>query len=92
MKGLIFEFSFGQINSAKGEKRLFSRDAFEHAARQAKSVKLLPRKDRMRLAQQYDHILRETPALTRKDLAGRLGITPARLNQILGLLMGGRGR
>lgn len=92
-KGLLFEFPFGQLDAAKGEKRLLPQEMLDQAAGLAISpIERRARLDRIGLARQYDRLLRETPGLTRKDLAGRLGITSARLNQILGLLKGGPGR
>ncbi len=92
-KGLLFEFPFGSINAAKGEKHLLPQETIDQAAHMTTfTIRARLGKDRLRLARHYDQLLRETPALTRKGLAGRLGITSARLNQILGLLKGGRGR
>lgn len=91
--GLLFEFAFGSINAAKGEKHLIPQETIDQAARVTPfTIRARFGKDRLRLALHYDQLLRETPALTRKGLAGRLGITSARLNQILGLLKGGHGR
>ncbi len=92
-KGLLFEFPFGSINAAKGGKHLIPQEAIDQAARLTPfTIRARFGKDRLRLALHYDQLLRETPALTRKRLAGHMGITSARLNQILGLLKGGRGR
>jgi hypothetical protein len=85
-KGLLFEFSFGQLNTAKGEKRLLPQEAFAEAAlEQIIWPRTRSLKDQILLAHECRQKLQDFPALTRKDIAKNLGITTARLNQILRL-------
>ena len=87
MKGLIFEFSFGQLNTAKGEKRLLPQEAFDTAARQkVTSPKTRSHNDQILLARECRQKLLDFPALTRREIAKQLGFTTARLNQILRLI------
>jgi hypothetical protein len=83
-KGLLFEFSFGQLNTAKGEKRLLPKEAFDEAAREAFNLpRMRSLKDRIIFAQECRRKLLDFPALTRRDIAKQLGVTTSRLNQIL---------
>ena len=86
-KGLLFEFSFGQLNTAKGEKRLLPKEAFDEAAREKIArPKTRSLKVQLLLALECRQKLMDFTALTRKDIAQQLDITTARLNQILDLL------
>jgi len=83
-KGLLFEFSFGQLNAAKGERRLLPKEAFDEAAREAFTrPETRSLKDHARLAQACRQKLLDFPALTRRDIAKKLCVTTARLYQIL---------
>lgn len=91
-KGLLFEFPFGILNVTKGEKRLLAQESFVEASK----VRLQwPRPktiaERLWLAQECKRLLDDFPALTRKHLATQLGMTTARLNQILNLLRSASG-
>jgi hypothetical protein len=75
------------LNTVKGEKRLLPQEAFTAAARERfVRPKTRSLKDQLLLARQCRQKLLDFPALTRKDIAKQLGVTTARLNQILGLL------
>jgi hypothetical protein len=83
-KGLLFEFSFGQLNTAKGKKRLLPREAFAEAAHEKiarPNTRALV--DQILFARECRQKLLDFPALTRKDIAKQLGVTTARLNQII---------
>lgn len=83
----MFEFSFGAMNTAKGEKRLLTHEAFVEAAREKFTrPKTRSLKDQILLARECQQKLLNFPALTRKDIAKQLDMTTARLNQILRLL------
>ena len=86
-KGLLFEFPFGQLNAAKGKKRLLPQEAFADA----KMTKIVHPRSRslqgqLLLAKECQQKLLDFPALTRNDIAKQLGVTTARVNQILRLL------
>lgn len=86
-KGLLFEFLFRQLNTAKGEKRLLPQAAFDAAADVVVTrPKTRSRHDQILLARECQQKLLDFPALTRKDIAKQLGMTTARLNQILRML------
>lgn len=75
------------MNAAKGEKRLLPQEAFSEAAREKITrPKTRSLKDQILLARECHRKLLDFPALTRKEIAKQLGVTTARLNQILGLL------
>ncbi len=90
---LYIEFPFGVVLAAKGVKRLLPQEALEDASRIVlPKLPMRTRNDRRRFAKDCMELLRVKPALTQRTLANRLGMTPARLSQILGLLGGGLGR
>lgn len=75
------------MNTAKGEKRLLSRESLLEAANaRINRPATWSLKNRLRLAQECAKNLHACPALTRKALASQLQMTTARLNQILSLL------
>ncbi|MCR4294885.1 MAG: hypothetical protein NUW21_05075, partial [Elusimicrobia bacterium] len=85
--GLLFEFSFGQLNATKGEKRLLSQESIIAASStKTKRPRNWSTKDRLELAEECREKLDACPALTRKMLTGQVGMTTPRLNQILSLL------
>lgn len=86
-KGLLFEFSFGQLNATKGQKRLLSLESIFTASNiKITRPKSWSTKDRLELAEECRQKLDACPAITRKGLASQLGMTTTRLNQILSLL------
>jgi len=86
-KGLLFEFSFGQLNTAKGQKQLLSREPSDDKGRaEVRRPKTWTIKDRLALAHECRCKLLAFPELSRKKLAAQLGFTSARLNQIMELL------
>lgn len=84
---LLFEFSFGQLNTTKGEKRFLPAEAFKDAAGvRVERTRNWSAEERLKLAQECRARLAAHPALTRKALARQLNITTARLNQLMSLL------
>ena len=82
--GLLFEFSFGQLNTTKGEKRLLPAEAFKDAAGvRVERTRNWSAAERVAIARKCREHLASNPALTRKELARQLYITTARLNQLL---------
>jgi len=85
--GLLFEFSFGQLNTTKGQKQLLPLESSRATGRpEVRRPTTWTIKDRLALAQECRQKLLAFPELSRKALAKQLGFTVVRLNQIMELL------
>jgi len=85
-KGLLFEFSFGQLNTTKGQKQLLPLESHDTGRPEVRRPKTWTIKDRLALAQVCRQKLLAFPELSRRTLSKQLGFTVARLNQIMELL------